>query len=405
MAATTPALPRSSPGWVRAGWVATLMALVASGCSGHPKGSDSGPSMSVEVTSGSATVTGGGSTRTVTGQTGLGLGYKVTLGPGGSAIVRLASGRTFELMGGGVLITGKDRLQLAGGSALGTLTAPGELDTGGLTVTSRSGTFRVEAGASPRVGVYAGSATMGVPGGTLAIPAFRQGMAAAGRLPPAPRPLQLTGGGDAWDHRFLQDAIDLDARLANFGGGLDAQLGGASGVAFFQLVIPDTTQVGYVAPYSDLPRSDVLIGFVLASSAAAASHADLQATFSRVMALWQAGESWGILAREYNVSADAVVTGLLAAIRRVGISVATPNPSIARAPATGPVARATPVPTPAPAPTIVASAPPSGSLAPEPSPTPLLNQLLDPVTQLLGQILSLLAPRPVTQTVTPGPGG
>ena len=143
MAATTPALPRSSPGWVRAGWVATLMALVASGCSGHPKGSDSGPSMSVEVTSGSATVTGGGSTRTVTGQTGLGLGYKVTLGPGGSAIVRLASGRTFELMGGGVLITGKDRLQLAGGSALGTLTAPGELDTGGLTVTSRGGTFRV----------------------------------------------------------------------------------------------------------------------------------------------------------------------------------------------------------------------------------------------------------------------
>src|SRR5436305_1867380 len=83
---------------------------------------------------------------------GLGLGYKVTLGPGGSAIVRLASGRTFELMGGGVLITGKDRLQLAGGSALGTLTAPGELDTGGLTVTSRGGTFRVEAGASPRVG-------------------------------------------------------------------------------------------------------------------------------------------------------------------------------------------------------------------------------------------------------------
>ena len=44
-------------------------------------------------------------------------------------------------------------------------------------------------------------------------------------------------------------------------------------------------------------------------------------------------------------------------------------------------------------------------VAPEPSPTPLLNQLLDPVTQLLGQILSLLAPRPVTQTVTPGPHG
>jgi hypothetical protein len=291
-------------------------------------------------------------------------------------------------------------LQLSAGSVLGTITAPAQIDAPGLTIRSNSGTFRVDSGASDRVGVYAGSANLSLPGGSITVPAFRQAEASNGVLPASPVPLKLTNGGDVWDHRFLQDAIDLDARLANFRGGLDAQLGIASGQAFFRLVLPSMTEVAYVAPYFALPRSDVLIGFVIASAAAAASRANQQETVSQVMQLWQAGETWGMLAKEYHVSSDQVFAGLVEAIKKVGISLASPTPRIA----IGPVTTASP-PTPklgaTPAPTSRAG-PSPGSPAPTPSTTPLVNQLLDPVTQLLNKIISLLLGQPIIQTVRPG---
>src|SRR5205085_1195059 len=77
---------------------------------------------------------------------------------------------------------------------------------------------------------------------------------------------EILAGGDVWDHRYLRDAIDLDARLDNFSGGLDAQLGNATGLEFFRLVTADPVTLAHVGPFLSQPRSDVLIALVLAAA-------------------------------------------------------------------------------------------------------------------------------------------
>jgi len=294
-----------------------------------------------------------------------------------------------------------DRIRqiLTGGSALGDVQAPGEIDLAGLTVSAQSATFRVVAGSPDQVGVFRGTATLAMPGATLSVPAFRQAAVAGGALPAAPQPLQIVDGGDVWDHRYLQDAIDLDTRLANFRGGLDAQLGNATGRDFFRVVTGDTAKAAYVAPYFAQPRSDVLIGLVIANKDAAASHADPQATFNQVMTQWLAGESWGLVALEDHLSAQDVFAGLVDAISKVGISLKNPTPIIAPLPTSSTKPR-----TPSPSPSATSRRPgaSSGPTNPTPSatPTPLVDQVLEPITKLVNELLNLLLPTPTT-TVTP----
>jgi hypothetical protein len=365
---------------------AAVLTLATTACT-HAKGS-SPPSMTLQMSRGSATISGGGSTQKVTGEAAIGVGYQVIVDPNSLAVLRLGGGRTFELTEGEASITGADRIQLAKGAALGDLTAKGQIETGGVTVSSASGRFRVTSGAIAGVGVFSGLVSMSLPGATLSLPAFREAATASGVPPTAPKPLQIVAGGDVWDHRYLGDAIDLDARLANFGGGLDAQLGNATGRDFFRLVIADPMNLAHVEPYLSRPRSDVLVGLVLAASTSRPEPP--QATFDQIMSLWLAGESWGLLAMEYHVPAQKVFDGLLVAIRKVGITVTNPTPGVVPIPvttrpptvATGPTptSSATPVPLPAP------------SATPTPSSTGALNQVLDPVTTLLNRILNLLLP-------------
>jgi hypothetical protein len=386
--------------WIRVWSAAAVLALATSACTHPSKSASGGPAMTLQMSQGSATVAGGGKTQNVTGQAPIGQGYRVVVAPDSLAVLRLSEGRTFELTDGEVSITGPDRIQLVRGAALGDLSASGQIETEGLAVSSDSGTFRVTRGDATRVGVIAGKVTMSVPGSTLEVPAFREAVVTSGVLPSAPRPLEILNGGDVWDQRYLRDAIDLDARLANFSGGLDAQLGNATGLQFFRLVIADPAELAHVQPFLAQPRSEVLIGLVIAN---AAGRPDPQATFDQIMGQWLAGESWGLIAMEYHVAAQDVFSGLLAAIRKVGISLTTPSPRIG------------PIPVPTQKPKVVAgpkpktSPAPKGTLLPTPVPTPsptgLLNQVLDPITNLLTQILTLLLPQPPTSTATPAAAG
>lgn len=388
---------RRASGRMRATAAVVLAAWAAAACSVHPSTPAASGAIKLDMTAGSATVVGGGATTNVSGEATVAVGYRISVEPDGLGVLHLGAGKTFELTGGEFLITGVDRLQLVQGDVLGVLTSHAEVDGDGLTVTSDSGTFRVDAGSSSRLAVYAGSATMGVPGGSLNVPAFRQVTYSSGPLAQSPSPLKYAGSGDEWDHRYLQDALDLDSRLSSFGPGLDAQLGNASGATFFRIVIPDTAQVAYVAPFYSEPRSDVLIGYVIASRAAAANGTDVGSTFASVMSLWKGGESWGVIAKEFRVSADDIFTGLEDAIHRAGITAANPKPTFLPVPSASPtlITPSTPtkVPTPAPSPAVVPT--------PAPSPSGLLPAVLAPVTQLLNGLLGLLFPQP-TQTVTPG---
>ncbi|TMK53839.1 MAG: hypothetical protein E6G66_00880 [Actinobacteria bacterium] len=352
------------------------------------------------MSQGSATISGAGNTWKVTGEAPIGVGYDITVDPGSLAVLHLGSGRTFELAQGETSVTGPDRIRLAKGAALGDLTSRGQIETDGVGVSSASGTFRVTvSGATTGVGVFSGLVTVSVPGSTLAVPAFREASTASGVLPAASKPLEILAGGDVWDHRYLRDAIDLDARLDNFSGGLDAQLGSATGLGFFRLVTADPVTLAHVGPFLSQPRSDVLIALVLAAT----SRSDPpEATFDKIMSLWLAGESWGLLAMEYHVAAQDVFAGLVAAIRKLGLTFTTPTPRFAPIPGTtlppvvalGPAMRASQAP--------AAAGTPGSAPAPTASPTAVLNQVLDPITTLLSQILGLLLPQPPTSTSTPG---
>jgi hypothetical protein len=210
-----------------------------------------------------------------------------------------------------------------------------------------------------------------------------------GVLSAAATPFQLTQGGDAWDHQFLQGAIDLDGQLASFGNGLDAQLGSATGAAFFRAVVPVGTDVSYIVPFFPYPRSDVLIGWVISSDAAQAANVAVNPVFETIMQLWVNGESWGVIAMESHVSGDAIFAGLQDAINRLRISLQSPTPKLETVPAatTGPHPRVSPSPTAQRLPTV------TPVTTPTPAPTGL-GALLNPVTSLLGQILNLLLPAP-----------
>lgn len=384
------------------GWLAALglaLALLAAGCRGG--GSAAAPNMSLQMSNGTASVTGGGVSRTVGTQLAVSVGYRVVVDPGGLAVLQVSPGRTFQLQEGEALITAPDRIQLVRGSLLAQLTRHAEVEAPGLVIASDAGTLRVDSGPSARVGVYAGSASVRSPATTLPVTAYEQVVDAAGTLPRAPGPLQIPAGGDVWDHQFLQGAIDLDNRLANFATGLEAQLGNASGIAFFKIVIPASADTPDVTPYLDRRRSDVLTGWVIASEAAAKQHASVAQTFTAVMTLWEAGESWGLLAMQLGVTADEVFAGLLNAIREVGISVTSPVPHLPQAPPV--ISRPSAKPTTGTRPTASPAAPPVvAAPAPSPSPTSLLSGLLNPVTALLNEVLNLLLPG-LAPTPTPTP--
>jgi hypothetical protein len=379
---------KGRPRVIRALAAGLSIAFVLSGCSTSHGSTPA--AMSLQMTSGSATVAGGGSTRQVSSQAGLGVGYRITVAPGGLAVIHLGPGLTYQIAPGEALITSPSTVQLVSGDVLGQFSAPGEIDSPGITVQSRSGTFRVDA-QPERVGVYSGSVTVSEPGASLAVPAYREAVVQNGALPAAPVALQLTQNGDVWDHQFLQPALDLDSQLASFGNGLDAQLGTASGAAFFRSVVPSALDVSYIAPFFPEPRSDVLTGWVIAANAAMATNANLPVTFFTIMELWVQGETWGVIAMEYNVSASAVFAGLQDAIDKLKISLQSPTPQFEAVPApvaSTPVTRSTPAPSTYRIPIVTPIPTPSATL---PS---LLGGLLNPITSLLGQVLNLLLPAP-----------
>jgi hypothetical protein len=102
-----------------------------------------------------------------------------------------------------------------------------------------------------------------------------------------------------------------------------------------------------------------------------------------------------------SCNGEASVAGLLAAIRKLGITFTTPTPGFAPLPgsARAPVRASGPTPRASPAP--LAGGTPGAATVPAASPTPVLNQVLDPITTLLSQILGLLLPQRPTSTATP----
>lgn len=342
--------------------VALSLAAIAAACS---PGSRSERTMELKVVEGAVRLIRGDSSSLVRSNSQVAVGDRILVDPGGIAELRLASGRLFELWEAEVEIVEDTRLTLRRGNLLADLEGPGTVDAENVTVSSRNAAFRVDRALSTRVGVYEGNVVLTRPGRSLALPRLRQAIVAGGILPRSEKPLSITYT-DRWDRRFLQEAIDLDIRLQNFGRGLESQLGARSGLEFFTAVMPGT-DVTFLLPHGASRRSDVLIGMAIALEAVV-DPLRLQSLFDGVFGLWNDGASWGLIAYERGVTQIGLFARLLDMVRLAGLAPAGSGTGVSGVPgSTGGGGGSQPPqgggssPSPAPSPT--------ESPTPDPSPT------------------------------------
>lgn len=370
--------------WVRLASPALAFVLVAGACNGD---AEAGRPMRLEVLEGEATLIRDGRQEVIRSHSAVGVGDTIVLRKG-LAELRLARGRIFELSNAEVSITGSAGLRLVRGDLLADVTAPARVDAESVEVLARKGAFRINRALATRVGAYEGKVDLRADADELSVPRYRQAIVAGGVLPTVARPLRISAA-DRWDRRYLQDALDLDARLSNFGRGLEAQLGSASGLPFFQAVAPTGLDVAFVAPFLGGRRSDVLIALMLALEAKRG--ATLEGRFTRMFELWRDGASWGLVAREFGVEQPNLFTRLLDAIARAGIVfTGGRGPALRRAPSPPPPGRGSPGPSPTDGSTITSK---------PPSPSPILPQeVCSPAPSegkgLLNDLIGLVNPSP-----------
>jgi len=365
------------------------LALVASACSIGKDGP--GRPMELSVISGSARLTHAGNAKTVTGDSGVSVGDSIVMSNGGISELRLQKGRVFELDSARVKITSAASVLLSRGKLLADLTEPAKVNAETSSISAKNGTFRVDRFLATRIATYEGSSVRVANGvSTLPVPRYRQTIVAGGILPRAAKPLRLVAA-DRWDQRLLQDVLDLDARLGNFGRGLEAQLGSLTGLDFFGRALPGL-ELGFLDPFLAARRSDLLIGLVIASGGSSSLGALPSVRFERGYSLWNQGASWGLIVREFDVEHAALFAALLAAIGRVGIRLIGTGPRSAGAGA-GTPRGGTPTSGPTGQPSANPTSPTPGPARPTaPVPSPVSSILPDPIEEIINGIYGTLNP-------------
>jgi hypothetical protein len=249
------------------------------------------------------------------------------------------------------------------------------------------------------VASYNARVTVASAGRSLDVPALRQvAVPAAGLLPGKPSPL-IFRAGDAWDQRFLGDAIDLGNQLVARSRGFTAQLGPGEGhtTAFYRQILPalanePSFDVASLGP--DRSPGEALVGLAIAVTGTRGSFDDRVAA---VFAFHDDGAAWGLVALDQGVSRAPLLAGVDEAIGRGPLSVAEGRPQpAASAPArTGRAPATTPAPSSSgggsvssPGPSLVPPSPsPSTAGGPLNTGTPLdntVNSLVNVLSGLLG---------------------
>jgi hypothetical protein len=308
----------STPRSARVLGLALVLAVLGASCSVGDTAL-TGKNMSIRMISGSANLVHGKKSTRIGSSAALSPGDQIVMGRTALAEVRLAKGLVFELSGADALVTGASALKLTRGELLADVTAPAKIDAESVVVTASRASFRVDRALATRVGVYAGSVVATRMLDKLKIPSLRQTIVAAGILPRAPKPLRISPI-DRWDRRFLQEAIDLDGRLSNFGRGLEAQLGAGSGLPFFQQIMPLGLDLSFLSSYLTNRRSDLLIGLTLANGIGK-DPSTFSAGFEKIFTLWSDGATWGLIAYEFKIEPTNIFDNLLSAVQKAGLAV------------------------------------------------------------------------------------
>lgn len=358
---------------VAATLVVALVAVLAASLGG-----DDGPGVDearLDV-DGSATVTSvDGTTETVTGAATLAFGDQVTIDDG-TATMTLAGGEQYELRSGPT----PSSIEVG---APPTLTAGDALVSGGYPAQIRHGSTTVSAlgamklvSSVPRVVSYAGRARIDGAGELEEVLGLRQVVLTSSAVP---EPL-VYDGADAWDRRYLADAIAFGTRLEALARGYTADLGGRTpSASFYEAVIPalaDEREFG-----ADLVgERDVGETIVGAAIVVQGRDGTFRDRWQAVFTFRDQGAAWGIVALDQGVSSAPLLD-------TVELAVGAPPPT------TPPTTTAPTSPTTTAVTTTIPPTDPAGpttTTPPEPEPSPPTTGLLDPVLDPVGDILDEL---------------
>ena len=290
---------------------------------------------------------------------------------------------------------------------------PVELMAGDLLVTSKNGTDVVAAGNVIRLDdgagtqnamrvsrslavdatVYRGAVAFDSAGQTRAVPALRAlEVAALGRPPSGPTPLRIDDS-DAWDQRFLGDAIELGHTLDGYSATYSRSLGtaNASAPAYYRSLLPSladepdfTAELLASTPH---PSGETVVG---AAIAALSRRASFTQRWHDVFAFRDAGATWGLVALDQGVATGPLLAEVQNALNNTPFpfalgGVTTTVPAGGAGPTTttpsttqpgGPTTTTTPPPS---TPTTLVPAPPTGQ--------PIVDGLVQDVNELLGGLV------------------
>ncbi len=351
-----------------------LASLVACGDGGGPADDEARLRVDGSVTV--AYVDGG--TETVDGDATLSFGDVVTVDEG-TATLELAGGQTYELrarptpttleVGAPPTLTGGDVL-VSGGF-------PAQLRQGSTTV-SALGAMKVDS-AVPQVVSYAGRARIDGAGSLDEVLGLRQVV-----LTPSAtsEPLEYDGS-DEWDRRYLAEAIAFGTRLEALARGYSADLGARTpSVSFYEAVLPalgDEREFG-ADLVDDRAAGETIVGAAIVVQGREGTFRD---RWESVFGFRDQGAAWGLVALDQGVSSAPLLD-------TVELAVGAPRPSTTTTSTTTTTSGSD-------QPDTTTTEPPRGPTtteppAPPPSPptTGLLDPVLDPVGDILDDLLGVI---------------
>ena len=341
---------------------------------------DGGPGVDearLEVDGRALVTSADGTVEEVTGSQTLAFGDTVVMQEG-AATMELAAGQQYELRSGEIpteLVVGAPPTLLAGDVLVAGGFPAGV--THQTTTLMAQGALKVRAEV-PSATAYAGRTRISGAGALGEVLGLRHVV-----LTPSAVPEPLTyEPADPWDRRYLGDAIAFGERLEALARGFTGDLrgGGSRSVSFFTAVIPALGDEREFAAdlIGDRPPGEILVG---ASIAVQGRRGTFRERWSSVFAFRDAGAAWGLVALDQGVSSAPVLETIELAI---GGAPDAPAPtSTTTAPTTtttsGSVDRST-----------TSTTGTTTTTAPPPDDPGLLEPALDPVDDLLSEVLQAL---------------
>jgi hypothetical protein len=297
----------------------------------------------------------------------------------------LGKGGAYELVRGSALLHRSGAVRLTDGILMIRSDEPLNADLEALGVAFDRGTVRVELPGPGRVAAYEVE-NLTVTSGAQEVPLpqlWQLSVLEDGRVDQA-RPLQFSRD-DALDAGELAHALDADGKLGNLLRGLEPQLAATNGVVLTQRINAAGVSPESLGRFSTANRSDQLMGLAFAREWKKDVPAEMVQGFEQALALKVLGATWGLVAQNFGVNADALVASMQSEVTAVLFPNGTqidplvprPSPAAAPRPAPQPPRGTSPAPPPPGPPA------PAGTAAPSPTPPGLVGPVLDPLRPLL----------------------